>query len=447
MIKRKILFSGIAAIICFIWLSLFLRPYTPCFNCEIVFEEKEEEAQIYWGDNVNELNEEDSKKFNIDQVVIINTAIISNNRIIRVDLGTTLQKAKVNFCRIKAFPFCLDIIKDDVVEEHDVHILNSGDGYYEVQITNKDPYISFDISNYNKRLNELLNRLILGLRVALSILLWMFVFWQYEHIKILFYWVIDILQNCQLIIELAISDFRTRYASSYLGMLWAFVQPIVTVVIYIIVFGYGFKTAPVRDFPFVLWLIAGILPWFFFSEALLSATNVLIEYGYLVKKVIFEIKILPLVKIVASLMIHIFFVVLVSAVFILKGVYPSLYYIQLLYYLFCLTSLLLGLSYFTAAMNVFVPDLSQIINVVLQFGMWMTPIMWSPSMFGELAEKIIFFNPLYYIVEGYRDCLYNKIAFWEKPGLTLYFWFINLAMLIFGMYTFRKLERHFADVL
>ena len=93
----------------------------------------------------------------------------------------------------------------------------------------------------------------------------------------------------QLILELAISDFKTRYATSYLGMIWAFVQPIVSVMIYVIIFGYGLRSAPVRDVPFVLWLVAGIIPWFYFSEAWTSATNSLREYSYLVKKVLFDI--------------------------------------------------------------------------------------------------------------------------------------------------------------
>ena len=265
--------------------------------------------------------------------------------------------------------------------------------------------------------------------------------------KVLIRWAISILKNLPLIFELAITDFKSRYATSYLGMIWAFVQPIVSVVIYVIVFGYGFKSTPVQDFPFVLWLVAGIIPWFYFSEALTSATNSLREYSYLVKKVIFEIEILPLVKITAAMIIHIFFILVAVILYFFYGYMPSIYYLQLIYYMLCTTVLVMGMSYLTSALTVFVPDLSQIINIALQFGMWLTPIMWSSDIFGPNVEAVLKINPLYYIVAGYRDCFYNHVMFWEKPGLTLWFWAVTMFVLVLGMYAFRKLEKHFADVL
>jgi len=274
-----------------------------------------------------------------------------------------------------------------------------------------------------------------------------FVFWQYSRIKILIFWTWDIIRNMPLILSLAISDFKTKYASSYLGMLWAFVQPIVTILIYVIVFGYGFKSTPVKDFPFVLWLTAGIIPWLFFSEALMSSTTSLKEYSYLVKKVVFEVKTLPLVKIMAAFYIHLFFIGIVAVLYVINGYMPSWYYLQVIYYAFCTWVLVLGVGYITSALNVFVPDLVQIINIVLQFGMWMTPIMWSPDLFGPKVAALLKINPMYYVVEGYRDSFYHQIPFWAKPNLTVYFWCVTLLFLVIGMYTFRKLEKHFSDVL
>lgn len=83
---------------------------------------------------------------------------------------------------------------------------------------------------------------------------------------------------------LSVNDFKTKYAGSYLGVIWAFVQPVVTVLIYWFVFEVGFRSGSVHSVPFILWLVAGIVPWFFFAEAWGSATNCLMEYSYLVKK-------------------------------------------------------------------------------------------------------------------------------------------------------------------
>ena len=85
-----------------------------------------------------------------------------------------------------------------------------------------------------------------------------------------------------LIFQLAKNDFKKKYAGSYLGIVWAFVQPVVTVMVYWFVFGMIRSSSP-RPVPFVLWLIAGLIPWFFFQDGLINGTNALLEYNYLVK--------------------------------------------------------------------------------------------------------------------------------------------------------------------
>lgn len=94
----------------------------------------------------------------------------------------------------------------------------------------------------------------------------------------------ELYDNRKLIMNLAKSDFKTKYAGSFLGIIWAFVQPVVTVIVYSIVFQVVFAQADVGEVPYVLWLITGLVPWFFFNDALNGGTNAMIEYNYLVKK-------------------------------------------------------------------------------------------------------------------------------------------------------------------
>ena len=180
-------------------------------------------------------------------------------------------------------------------------------------------------------------------------------------------WFRDIYRNRKLILDLANKDFKSRYAASYLGIIWAFVQPIVTVAIYMLVFQLGFKAKPVRDVPYALWLVVGIVPWLFFQEALLSATNSLIEFSYLVKKVVFKISVLPMVKIISAFYVHIFFVGVAVILYFAFGYTPHLYMIQVIYYTFSAVILVLGFSYITASMLVFFRDLGHILSILLQF--------------------------------------------------------------------------------
>jgi teichoic acid transport system permease protein len=264
----------------------------------------------------------------------------------------------------------------------------------------------------------------------------------------------ELYANRRLIWSLAKNDFKTRYAGSYLGIVWAFVQPIVTVLVYWFVFQMGLKAenrqlAGGGDLPYVLWFISAIVPWFFFSEAWGTATNALIEYAYLVKKVVFKISILPIIKILSALFVHLAFVGLIIVIYCCYGHFPDAYYLQIIYYSFCTFMLVLGLSYITSAIVVFFKDLSQIISIILQVGMWMTPIMWDlETMEVSGVVKAIFkLNPMYYVTSGYRNVFIYKTNFWEHPKLTLYFWGFTLVMFGAGAFIFKRLKVHFADVL
>ena len=247
--------------------------------------------------------------------------------------------------------------------------------------------------------------------------------------------------------ELAKKDLQTRYLGSYLGILWAFVQPAVTILIFWFVFQVGFKSAPVDDFPFILWLLCGMIPWFFFSDSVLGGTNSVLENSYLVKKVVFRVSILPLIRILSSLIVHIFFILVIFLLFLIYGYTPSIYSLQVFYYLFCMLVLILGLSWITSSLVIFLRDLGQIIAIVIQFGFWLTPIFWSFKVMPEKYHFMFKLNPVYYIIEGYRDSFINHAWFLHHYNLTISFWSITLVIFTTGILLFKRLKPHFADVL
>lgn len=257
---------------------------------------------------------------------------------------------------------------------------------------------------------------------------------------------LEILRNRGLVLKLAKNDFKTKYAGSYLGIVWAFVQPVVTVLVYWLVFSIGFRSS-YGPMPFVMYLVCGIVPWFFIQDFLNSGTNALIEYSYLVKKVVFNISILPMVKAVSAWFVHVFFVILAIVIAAIYGYYPTIYLVQIPYYFLCMFVFGLGLVYGTCAIVIFFRDLSQIIGIFLQIGIWTIPIMWNIEIAPENIRWIFKINPMYYVVNGYRDAIYGKAWFTEHLGMTVYFWVFALALFFIGTAIFRRLRVHFADVL
>ena len=270
-------------------------------------------------------------------------------------------------------------------------------------------------------------------------------------LKTIFSLPMDLYRNRRLVFKLAKNDFKTRYAGSYLGIVWAFIQPVVTILVYWFVFSVGFRASTADlGIPFVLYLVAGIVPWFFFQDALIGGTNSLIEYNYLVKKVVFNISVLPMVKIISAMFVHGFFVMFTIILYMCYGRFPDLYYLQIIYYTGCTFVLVLGLCYATCAVVIFFRDLTQIINIALQVGVWLTPIMWVAEdalKNHATLQKVLQLNPVYYIVSGYRDTFIMKHWFFENPGWTIYFWCFTAVCFLFGTWIFSRLRVHFADVL
>ena len=293
---------------------------------------------------------------------------------------------------------------------------------------------------------EMLKKVCGCLLIGISCIL---IFVWYDRLTVL---PVELWNSRKLIKRLAINDFKKRYAGSYMGIVWALAQPVVTVVMYYIVFDIVFQAksqavaggVPVK---YVLFLTSGLVPWFFFTEALTNGTTSLLEYNYLVKKVLFKISILPIIKIIAAMFIHIFFIGVMMVVACIYGYYPNVYWIQLIYYVGCEFILVLSLSYATCAIAVFFRDLLQIISILLQLFQWATPILWDINIVPDKYKWIVKLNPMVYIVEGFRNSIYGDTWFFEHFYSSTYFWIVVVAFFCIGTLIFKRSKPHFADVL
>ena len=251
----------------------------------------------------------------------------------------------------------------------------------------------------------------------------------------------------RMILNLSKNDFKKKYSGSVLGIVWGFAPSLVTIVVYWFVFNVGFKVQPMDNVPYVVWLVSGLIPWFFFSDAISSITQGFIEYSYLVKKVVFDIETIPYVKLISSMYSHVFFIALLIYVLLFYGYMPSLFMVQIFYYVFALCAFTVSLGYITATLNVFFKDVGQLISVFLQFGIWIVPILWNTNSFDEKILMFLKLNPLFYIIQGYRDSLVYRVSVTNHMIYTAYFWVFVISLLLFGRLFYKKMKKHFADVL
>ena len=266
-------------------------------------------------------------------------------------------------------------------------------------------------------------------------------------IKSFFYFIRLIFSQKHLIVTMAKREVATQYVGSLLGFIWTFISPMVMIFVFWVVFSIGFRIKPTNDVPFVVWLTAGMAAWFVFADIVNGCTGAMVSNSHLIKKTLFHSQILPVIKIVSCLITHSVFLLLLVGLIAFHRLPFSLYYFQFLYYLLCMCVLSLGLGWALSALNVFMRDVGQIVAVVLQMGFWATPIFWDINMMPPNIQMILKLNPMFYIVQGYRDSFIYFSPFWKHPYQTMYFWAVALTIFVCGALIFKKLKSQFADVL
>jgi lipopolysaccharide transport system permease protein/teichoic acid transport system permease protein len=250
-----------------------------------------------------------------------------------------------------------------------------------------------------------------------------------------------------MIKAMAMRDIQSRYMGTLGGFAWFIIQPLSIALVYWFVFSKGFKVQPAGGIPFIVVFLCGLIPWSMFAEALNASTASINANSHLVTKNIFPTEILPVVSLVSSLFTHVLMMLIFLVIMLVNKISFSLFNLQFFYYLFALSVFSLGLGWFLSAVNVFCKDVGQALGVVLNLWFWATPIVWLQTILPPHYQFFLKFNPMYYIVDGYRSSFIYHAPIWHNPRQGLYFWIVCAFVFIVGALTFRKLKPEFAEVL
>lgn len=255
-------------------------------------------------------------------------------------------------------------------------------------------------------------------------------------------------KNKKLVFQLGKNDFKNRFASTSLGSIWGFLQPFVFMLTYVIVFQYILKTPSSGSEPYAVWFIPGMAMWQTLNDSIISASNSIRSYSYLVKKVVFPIDTIPVISIVASAFIGIFLFIIANVVCIAFGYIPNI--LMEIYMIIAAYALIIAITRLTSAVTTLVPDFSQLLNILMQLFFWFTPVVWNLGMLtghGTLL-KIVKCMPFTYLVTGFREVFIDGNIVTQGHGIyTIVFWVITAAIYLWGNYIFKKSKKDFADVL
>jgi teichoic acid transport system permease protein len=260
--------------------------------------------------------------------------------------------------------------------------------------------------------------------------------------------------TARLILDLSKDDIKHRFSGSIFGIVWALIRPVIITAVFIFVFEVGLRQNDLETSSYTTWFLIGFVPWMFMSETWLMASSSLLEYGYLIKKTNFNSWLIPTIKMVSGLYIHILFLFLTAGIiYYLDGI--TVWYTAL-YYLFCSVLLVGGLSYLVAALVPFIPDVRQFVDLAVQILFWTTPVIWNTLIFKDktfelfghtiLTLDALKLNPFYYIIEGYRSAILDRDTI---PADAKSLWFFAQVAVIWALayFLFKRLKPYYNEVI
>lgn len=253
------------------------------------------------------------------------------------------------------------------------------------------------------------------------------------------------IKHRNLIFDMWRTELKRRYAGTLLGPIWAIAPQVLTVAAYWFVFEVGLKVKGSGSIPYFYYFTLGIIPWFLFFDSFSTSVNAVRDNRHLITKMIFPSEILPLISFLVASVSHLA-LICVLTVMLNRSDHLSVSNLPwLLYYYLCMAVLALGLGWLACSVSVFVSDIAYFAQLAVGLLFWVTPIMWQIDAVPEGWRWAFDWNPLSYVINGYRFAL----AGGAPPNLmdTIRFWFVAIILALLGKQIFMKLKHHFADVL
>lgn len=235
-------------------------------------------------------------------------------------------------------------------------------------------------------------------------------------------------------------EIRGKYKGSFLGVLWSFLNPLLMVLVYALVFPYIMR---VKQDNYLVFLITGVIPWNFFTTCVTSGCNCVWINGGIIKKVYFPREILP-ISVVASGLINFLISCIIILIFVIAGgIMPTFNLLWLPVIAIIQSLLTLGVLFILSAINVYVRDIEYLVGFILQLIFYATPILYNATMFPEKYRWILYLNPMTHIIDAYRSIFYYGLM--PELKSLIFIGILSLCVFIVGYQIFRKLEKGFAE--
>lgn len=250
----------------------------------------------------------------------------------------------------------------------------------------------------------------------------------------------------ELFYVLAWRDFKVRYKQTIIGASWAFLRPLLTMIVFTVIFGKLAGLPPQGDIPYALTVFVAMLPWFFFASSFQQGSNALVANSSMISKIYFPRIIVP----ISSLFVNFIDLCISSLILALLMLYfqflPSPNVIFLPFFLLLCATFTIGTILWMSALNVKYRDVRFVVPFIIQFGLYVSPVGFATEAVSDKFRVLYSLNPMVGVIDGFRWSILGQDIQLYFPGLALSA-VISIAILISGFVFFSKTERKFADVI
>ena len=249
--------------------------------------------------------------------------------------------------------------------------------------------------------------------------------------------------------ELAKVHQKKQFRGSDMGLMWAFAKPSMYIIVFYVAITIGFKSSkdiPGLECPYFVWLAIGMISFFYMRDMILNGANCFKRYGAIVSNAKYPINTIPTTVMVSFFTIHLGMVAIGIVICFAFRVWPSIYWIQTLFYM----ALLLIMTYFwslgTGIISVIYRDFYNLLQVINQVMFWLSGILFDVNGLSSKGQMIFMFNPLTYIVEGYRNAFCRHIWFWEEPMKLVCYLVVLSIIIAISLQLYKKLAKRLPDL-
>ncbi len=259
----------------------------------------------------------------------------------------------------------------------------------------------------------------------------------------------EIMRNLPRVWRLTLYEKRAKNSESKLGNLWELLNPILNILVYWFVFSVGLRTrAPHQaEYPYVTWLVCGLIPWMTISSAMSQATACYLSAPAIITTCNVPLSLFPLKNVMHAMLNHFFSMVVVFALVLLCGVAPTWYMLETIYYTAAMALFLFGFALVVSTISVFFNDIQKLLPPTLRLLMYASSVVLDISAFPEGVQQVLKMNPLVHLIEGFRFCMLDGKGILANPESFYSFWIITIILLLIGGMLHMRLRDSFIDAL